>query len=265
MVTSVYPSADGTPTFMGGGSLFNSTDHRTPFGDRWGGWYVSGTHGKQRHLGNAIIADPSRPFELEQQGTQNLTDLAGKFETSKYPVPTSDIVALMTLEHQTTITNLLTSLNAQAKASTSGAFDAKARARLDQAVESTVTYLLFADEAPLAEPIHGVSTFTETFPRRGPRDGRGRSLRDFDLQTRLFRFPLSYMVYSEAFDALPAPLRERIYQRLYDVLAGKDTRGAFSKLSSDRRRAALEILRDTKPGLPEYWHTDAAVAAARKP
>src|SRR6185312_336818 len=88
------------------------------------------------------------------------------------------------------------------------------------------------DEVPLREPIEGVSTFTQTFPQRGPRDRQGRSLRDFDLQKRLFKYPLSYMIYSEAFDALPEEVRLRVYRRLYDVLTGRDQSDKFRRLSA---------------------------------
>ena len=113
--------------------------------------------------------------------------------------------------------------------------------------------MLFADETPLKEPIEGVSSFTQTFPERGPRDSKGRSLRDFDLRKRLFRYPLSYLIYSRQFDALPDDIRARIYRRLYDILSGQDETPKFASLSADDRRAILEILRDTKPGLPAYW------------
>src|SRR6185437_8325625 len=103
------------------------------------------------------------------------------------------------------------------------------------------------------EPIQGVSTFTKTFPERGPRDKKGRSLRDFDLKTRMFRYPLSYMIYSEMFDALPQPAKDRVYQRLYEVLSGKDSSQKFSRLSADDRTAIKEILIDTKPDLPAYF------------
>ena len=66
-----------------------------------------------------------------------------------------------------------------------------------------VGYMLFVDEAPMNGPIKGVSTFTKTFPARGPADKQGRSLRDFDLQKRLFKYPLSYMIYTKAFDSMP--------------------------------------------------------------
>ena len=124
---------------------------------------------------------------------------------------------------------------------------------LDGDIAELVDYMLFVDEATLAEPVKGVSSFTLTFPQRGPRDKQGRSLRDFDLQKRLFRYPLSNMVYSDHFDALPAQIRERVYRRLYDVLAGREVESKYGVLSRADRRAVLEILLDTKPGLPQYW------------
>jgi hypothetical protein len=246
VVSSVYPSADGTPFVTG--TFFEGIDQRTPLENRWGGWYVTGTHGSLRHLGNAYAPNPDRPFDLQQEGTQNLTSLASKIDTTKYLTGTSDIVALMTLEHQARMTNLIIGVGQQfRRASNVGAVESS-RNSLDKAVGQLVDFMLFVDEAPIEDPIKGVSTFTATFPQRGPRDQMGRSLRDFDLQKRLFKYPLSYMIYSEAFDALPAAARERIYQRLQDVLSGKDQSPKFAHLSAGDRRAILEILRDTKPG-----------------
>jgi len=117
------------------------------------------------------------------------------------------------------------------------------------------TYMLFADETSIGQGIVGVSTFTESFPTRGPRDRQGRSLRDFDLHKRLFRYPLSYMIYSEAFDGMPGIARDWVYQRLYDVLSGKDSSQKFTRLSAEDRAAVLDIVRDTKSNLPRYWKT----------
>jgi hypothetical protein len=113
--------------------------------------------------------------------------------------------------------------------------------------------MLFLDESPVKNRIEGVSGFSSTFAQRGPRDKQGRSLRDFDLERRLFRYPLSYMIYSEQFDSLPEIVRERFYRRLHAVLSGKDSRPRFASLREDDRRAVLEIVRDTKRNLPEYW------------
>ena len=109
------------------------------------------------------------------------------------------------------------------------------------------------DEAPLAEPIEGVSTFTATFPRRGPHDAQGRSLRDFDLRTRLFRYPLSYLIYGRAFDALPDGVRVRVYERLHEVLTGADRSPRFRHLDEAARRAILQIVAETKTDLPPFW------------
>jgi len=245
VVSSVYPSRDGTPFVTG--TFFEGIDHRTPLENRWGGWYVSGTHGAVHHLGNAIAPNPDRPFDLEQEGTQNLTSLVSKFDASKYLVPTSDIVALMTLEHQARMTNLIVGVGQQFRRAMNGGTLEKSKASLDRSVDQLVEYMLFADEAPLQDPVKGVSTFTTTFPRRGPRDRQGRSLRDFDLNKRLFRYPLSYMIYGDLFDGIPAPARDRIYGRIVDILSGEDQSPKFAHLSAEDRGAILEILEDTKP------------------
>ncbi len=61
----------------------------------------------QSHMGNAVVRDRSQPDVLETEGTQNLVDLTGKIDTGAYLTPHSDIVALMTLEHQTQMVNLI--------------------------------------------------------------------------------------------------------------------------------------------------------------
>jgi hypothetical protein len=251
VVSSVFPSADGTPLVTG--TFFAGVDHRTPLEERWGGWYVSGTHGSTQHMGNAVAPDPGRPTDLEVAGTQNLRSLASKIDLSKYLTSTSDIVALMTVEHQTHMTNHINGLSRQFRQASNNGTLEKMKPSLDRAIEQMVDYMLFVDEAPLREPVQGVSSFTATFPQRGPRDRHGRTLRDFDLQRRLFRYPLSYMIYSEIFDAMPAAARNRVYQRLFDVLRGKDRNPKFAHLSDADRSAILEIVRDTKTGVPDYW------------
>ena len=204
------------------------TDHRTPFADRWGGWYVDGATGEV-HRGNAVSTDPEFTSAMP----------VPRFEANRYLAPTSDIVALMTLEHQTQMTNLFTRLSWEARIDSLGSLDPGLASR----IEEVARYMLFLDEVPLRERIRGVSSFTETFPKRGPRDRQGRSLRDFDLERRLFRYPLSYMVYSRQFDGLPTAVRERLGRRLYELSPAEE------------RREILDILRDTKPDLPG-WRTE---------
>jgi hypothetical protein len=255
MVSSVHPSNDPDARESHGSAFI--TDGRTSLAERWGGWYVTGTTGSQVHLGNnPELTDPLNPGRASKEGTQNVTRLDAWFNTSRYLAPTSDIVALMTLEHQTRMNNLMTRIGWDARIAQregKGKLDDAARDRINAEIEELVGYMLFTDEDPLKEPVKGVSTFTKTFAERGPRDSTGRSLRDFDLRTRLFRYPLSYMIYSAAFDGMPAMVRERVYQRLFEVLTGKDQSKPFAGITGADRQAVLGIVRATKTKLPEYW------------
>jgi hypothetical protein len=233
VVSSQYIPAGMPAEHVRGGFV---TDDRTPMENRWGGWYVSGSLPNQKHRGVPLSSDA-----------------ATTFDTSAYLSPTSDVVALMTLEHQTRMTNLIVRIGWDTRIAMAEGKLEESRAKLDLAIDDMVGYMLFTDEAPMQGPIKGVSTFSTTFPERGPRDKQGRSLRDFDLQKRLFKYPLSYMIYTKAFDSMPDWDRERIYQRLFNVLTGKDSDPKFAKLSADDRRNVLEILRATKTNLPGYW------------
>src|ERR1700690_232227 len=214
MISSVHPITDAEARESHGSAFI--TDDRTSLEERWGGWYVTGTHGSQVHLGNnPELTDPLNPGRASKEGTQNVTSLADRFNTSRYLAPTSDIVALMTLEHQTRMNNLMTRIGWDARIALregKGALDPAARDRINPEIEEMVGYMLFVDEEPLKEPVQGVSTFTKTFTERGPKDAKGRSLRDFDLRNRLFRYPLSYLIYSEAFDGMPDVVREQVYR-----------------------------------------------------
>jgi hypothetical protein len=265
VVRSVYPEPSGMPAFHAGTFI---SDHRSPLKERWGGWYVTGKHGSQTHMGNAVARDRDKPDQLETEGTQNVVDLKHKFDTGAYLAPSSDIVALLTLEHQTHMTNLITRVGFEARmamhyqAGINKAFGKPAdemgestQRRIDSAVEEMVRYMLFVDEITLTEPVRGANNYAAVFQKMGPRDSKGRSLRDFDLNQRLFRYPLSYMIYTEAFDQMPAEARDRIYRRLFDILTGKDQGKPYARLSEADRRAIYEILLDTKRGLPDYWRS----------
>ncbi len=245
-VDSVFPSPSGQPNF-GMGTL--ATDHRTPVAERWGGWYVTG-RGDLLHRGNAVARNPSTPDVLERFDAHTQFNVRKQTSVSQYLSLDSDIVALMTLEHQTQMTNLLTRLSWETRIA---AANGTVLDTLDDLIDETVAYMLFANEAPLETPTSGVSTFATTFPARGPHDRLGRSLRDFDLTTRLFRFPLSYMIYSRGFDALPELVRSQVLARLLDVLTGNDRREMFGQLTDDNRAAILQIVAETTMGLPAAW------------
>lgn len=198
-------------------------DHRSPFAQRWGGWYVMGTHGPTRHMGNAFVTDMANAESAITEKTLNRTSIDPRVDASAYPAATSDIVALMVFDHQGRAMNLLTRLGWEARvAAAAGGIDVT-RGEVADAIQATVDYLSFAGEAPLSTPIKGVSAFATTFAQSGTRTRDGRSLRDFDLQTRLFKYRCSYMIYSPAFDALPGEVKREVFVRLRRAITDRDT------------------------------------------
>jgi len=149
------------------------------------------------------------------------------------------------------MSTLLTRISWEARAA--GVRDVDALLR--DAAREVVDYMLFIDEAALTDPIVGSSGFAEWFSQSGPRDSRGRSLRQLDLTRRLLRYPCSYMIYTDAFEALPGAARNAIYRRMWEILSGQETAARYLRLTPDDRRAIVEILRDTKEGLPDYFQS----------
>jgi hypothetical protein len=234
---------------------------QTPIRDRWGGWYVTGNQGNQYHLGNLPTDnDPHLVGKTDAQ-RMNLKDLEGWFNTRPFITNKSDVVSLMVLEHQASIQNLITRANFKVRtvmsrvATGSGdevprtweAMSGRGKGLLKAMVEPLVKAMLFVDAADMASPMSGTAGFETAFQALGPRDKQGRSLRDLDLGTRLFRYPLSYMIYSPGFDALPPYVKEYAYQRFAEILKGRDTSGIYDCLGDEDRKAILEILLATKP------------------
>lgn len=247
LVRSFATDDTGVVDLNSGVSLVN---HRTPFAERWGGWYVTGMHGSQSHRGNLIGAEAFARAGREPNFAGNVTNLARYFDQTPYPTGGSDIAALMLLEHQSHMHNFITRLNYEATL----ALRQYGHLRyLKTATQAFLKYLLFAEEAPLTEQVRGNPAFQAWFESQGPKDSRGRSLRQLDLQHRLLKVPCSYLIYSEAFDGLPQEMRDLLYQRLWDILNDKDESADFKSLAPASRREILEILLETKKGLPAYW------------
>ena len=266
VVRSVFVERSGMPLFHAGGFV---TDHRSPLSQRWGGWYVTGTHGAQRHMGNVFAEDRDHPDELDREQGANVTDLKGRIDTGTYLSPHSDIVALMVLEHQTRMTNLITRVSYeiahgavrpegdQPGAEGAGGPDRRQRAAAGSTMRPRrcLKYMLFTDEALLDARDQRDVRFRGGVRGARPARPSGRSLRDLDLTGRMFRYPCSYLIYSEAFDALPA---DRARPHLPAALGGAD-RGrqtpAFARLTAADRKAIYQILLETKSDLPEYWRS----------
>ena len=255
LTMSVLPLSDNKNDYAQGWEV----DHRTPIEDRWGGWYVTGAQVPARHLGNVPVLHVPRSY-VRADAAPKLTAATEAFDTAAHLTPHSDVAALMVLNHQTRMVNLLTRLGWQSRIA---AHDGTKAGVLPPYVRETanelVDYMLFVDEAPLPSAVRGASGFTKEFPSKGPRDSKGRSLRDLDLTRRLLRYPCSYMIYTEAFDALPPATLAIVYERMWAILSGAATDGEYAKLSQADRRAIIEILRETKKGLPAYF------TAARTP
>lgn len=258
VIRSVFPAASGLPVEELGEYV---TNDRSPFDQRWGGWYVTGMTGTMQHMGNAVLTDESKPESIHSEQTLNLASLKGKIDTSAYLSPYSDVVALMVFEHEMQMMNLFTRAGwtvrySEYEDATTDSPEERlgtTEAVLREAASMVADTMLFADERPLPDAIRGTSGFAEMFSAEGPRDSEGRSLRQLDLQHRLMKYPCSFMIYSPAFDGLPDDLKQAIYARMWVILSGRDKSPKYGKLSLADRQAVVEILRATKKGLPSYF------------
>ena len=222
-------------------SGYSRVTHQMPFANRFGGWYVTGRHGRLTHRGNIIEPKAGTAPNLTPS-PNNVNDLKGAFDVSRYPAAHSDLVAQMVFQHQIHGQNLLIRVGYEAR------FGKRSAAE-----DQLIRYLLFADEAPLADPIKGSTDFAKWFANRGRKDPLGRSLRDWDLKTRLFQHRLSYLIETPLFDGLPVPAKQRIYQKLYALLTAEKPPKPFDKIPAEERRAIWEIVREIKTDLPAAW------------
>lgn len=247
-VMSMYPLPDDKNAY----AIGFPSDHRSPFNERWGGWYVTGDTGGAAHMGNVPVMPEDQKKSKLADPLRRLASLDGLFDLNGYLSAYSDVVALMVLAHQTHMTNLITRVGWEERVQSQNA-RRDGPQRVESAAEDLVNYMLFINEERPAAAIRSSSGFAEQFAAKGQRDIKGRSLRQFDLQKRLFRYPCSYMIYSEAFSALPTRAKELIYARIWQILSGQDRQQRYSVLSFSDRQAVVEILRDTKKDLPSYF------------
>ncbi len=234
LVRSMFTEGTGRTRPQLGSAI---VDHRTPLERRWGGWYVTGTHGPSRHMGNAMVtAALERGEDAISDHTLNRSALDGRVDRSKYPTGSSDITALMVFDHQGHAMNLLTRLGWEARVALAEGTADFSTGELRALINDAADYLLFVDEPALAAPVRGISRFADVFSAAGPKDRKGRSLRDLDLQSRLFIHRCSYMIYSPAFQQLPDAAKAALAARMREILTVRaDT-------------AVLAILDDTMPG-----------------
>ncbi|MCH2209587.1 MAG: hypothetical protein MK132_27525 [Lentisphaerales bacterium] len=233
------------------GSLMSTVvNHRTPINKRWGSWYVTGNSPADHHLGNLRKAD-------EDLDNINITDLSALFATKQYLTDSSDIVALMVMEHQIHMTNLITRAAYRTRIILDKRnLDENATENIDKddledisrQLTPLLDYMLFVDEAHINAPIKGNTDYQSSFEATGPKTRDGKSLRKLDLNSRLFKYPLSYMIYSENFQQLPAIAKKITLKNLKEILAGKNQDKKYRHLTSDLRSEILKILNETLTG-----------------
>lgn len=229
---------------------------RSPIKQRWGGWYVTGTHGSERHMGNEPSLGTDSEYSIDTEKGSNVTDLSKYFDTSKYLSPHSDIVALMVLEHQMDVQNELTKfgLRAMEVLARESSEDA-VRPELERIAAPLVETLLCSGEPKFTSPIQGTSPFAARYSKRSPQDKQKRALSQLDLTQRLFKYPCSPLIYSRSFHALPVQAKSAVFRVMSKVLTGLEPTPLFSHLTADDKKAVYEILKDTHPEFAEFVRT----------
>lgn len=281
----------GVPLMLARSSIYNRNGQKlldisgesnvgdnTPIADRWGGWFVTGRSGKQSHVGNVVVESVDTKANLQQLHYGDVEALSGLgfFDTQPYLRATSDIVALMLMEHQITVQNQITYVKFKAPivlqrmglpdaihAPNWQALPSRAQHNLRNMLDKLVAVLLLADAAEFEDTISGNDDFKTWFEAQGPRDQQRRSLRELDLNKQLFKYPLSYLIYSDAFDSLPPYAKDYVYQQLAVILEGRDHNKSFSHLSTAERKVILEILAATKTEFAVYtFSEDSSLSAS---
>lgn len=262
-VRSVFTDAEGEPLLRFGSEV---VDFRTPFTNRWAGWYVTGKHGTALHRGNVLAQDKNGELVVDIKRGANVADLSHFFETKSYLAPGSDIVALLVFEHQLAMQNTLTRASQDCRRML--AYQKNLQHDLKEPVTEELTYdsvkrvfegaakdvvddLLFKEEARLPQGLEGSAAFQSAFQTGVPRDRDGRSLKDFNLQGHIFRNRCSYLIYSESFLNLPEALKRRVYGRLVHALHPTNPDPQYAYLGGEERARISRILQQTHP---EFRH-----------
>jgi hypothetical protein len=258
LARSVYAESDGHVLDRHGSVAM---DDRTPFEQRWGGWFVTGYRGTLPHRGNTFGRERGDQLIFEP-GAGRPAELGGYFDTSPYLAATSDVVALAIFQHQVAMHNTLTraahgfrralaSQQALQRAlhepETTEAAYTSTRSALRAATDDILDTLLFREAAPLPAGVNGSTAFREAFAAGARRSHDGHALKDLSLQGRLFTNRCSFLIYSASFAALPPALRHHVLDRLGAILRDGDTTGRYAHLEADERRRILVTLRETLP------------------
>jgi hypothetical protein len=259
---SVFADQQGNPIIRFGSEV---VDLRTPFTNRWGGWYVTGLHGQSSHRGNLFFSEQHEKPENSLKHGEDAKEISERFNVKPYLAEeSSDIIALLIFEQQLTIQNRLTRASLDSRrmldyqkklqlafktpVTEEPEYDS-VKSVLDHTAQDVVDDLLFKGEAELPTGIQGSQAFQKAFLAAAKETTGGKSLKDLDLQGHLFQNRCSYLVYSESFRSLPGALKRRIYARLEHALRAADPDPRYGYIGSEERDRILHILRETDPAL----------------
>jgi hypothetical protein len=217
--------------------------HTIPLKERLGGWHVTGAHEQGPHLGNLLGT-------AVDGGYSTYANPPGKrFDWARYPAQTSDLFAHLLHEHQIGFHNLVTLglyRTRDALAVGGGSVRLQDRQELDEIAWRLVRYLLFQGEVALPEGgLRPDPELRNAFLARQIVGPSGRSLRELDLENRLFKNRCSYMIYTKGFAALPREFRQRVLRGLTLALAEQGAPAEFGYLPPEEKRSIRLILRET--------------------
>lgn len=270
---SLFADVNGDPLLRHGTLL---VDDETHFEQRWGGWYVTGYRGPAAHRGNVFAREQGEQLVFEPS-KQRPDELSAFFETSSYLRPTSDVVALLVFEHQMSVQNSLTHAGLAARRmldyqhglqkafkepqTDEPAYDS-VKSVFKGAAQDLLDRVLFRNAAPLPPGVVGDDAFAKKFSQGAPRSRAGYALKDLQLDGRLFAQRCSYLVYSESFRALPAPLKDLVLDGLETALLSRDPKDRYAYLPADEKQRIYDILMETHPDAKVRW-ARARIAANR--
>ncbi|MBK1876194.1 hypothetical protein [Pelagicoccus mobilis] len=248
VIRSVFPSESGHPIFKAGS---RTVDHTTPFEKRWGGWIVTGTD--QEHFGNKLYQETADGASISSHHI--LTNVP----ENGYLAPSSDVVALLVLEHQAHAHTLIAKLaiNTQRALHDQKILDELLKReaplsdstirRIKHTADELLSYLFFTDEARIPRIDLAPSNFAQAFQDDRPADPHGRSLYQLRMNRRMFRYQLSYLVYSQAMLQLPTEAQDYLWPELKRILNSDVNESGYTHISQNQKRDILEILLATHP------------------
>jgi len=248
-VRSVFTAKPGSVLYAAGTTL---VDHSTPIQDRWGGWFVTGDL-KLKHRGNKIYREIPQGAEIDSE--LNISDIADR----GYLAKTSDVIALMLLEHQVRAHTLIAHLSIQTQLALyqqreidqllnrTEPVSESTRSRIKSATDQLLRYLFFTDEAEIPRIQIKDSVFARKFDQRGPQDEKGRSLYQLKMEHRMFEYPLSYLIYSRAIAELPVEAQDYLWSEVKRILESGAGEEEYENLSQQDKHNIAQILKATHP------------------